>query len=230
MCKYTKCTLHTKNKIMNGAYTPALMKKMTHPITKKYKSCALKKMEQDVKVVGNNRADSVLTKLSDTQYTDHHVKDYVRRKNEQTYKEIANRPASADMTGQEKDKGLFRNLSASVGSLKTLIQNIGNKNNRVDNVLPKNGDDKRPEGVVQEAFKAPVTTTQYPTITSADSTKIRGAYEYLKSPDLKRQQILDNSGSSATVEEADSYRVNQLRNFSKKYGINAVKGVGNNKN
>jgi len=60
MCKYTKCTLHTKNKIMNGAYTPGLMKKMTHPITKKYKSCALRKMEQDVKVVGNNRVDNVL--------------------------------------------------------------------------------------------------------------------------------------------------------------------------
>ena len=47
---------------MNGAYTPALMKKMTHPITKKYKSCALRKMEQKTEVVGNNRVDNVLNK------------------------------------------------------------------------------------------------------------------------------------------------------------------------
>jgi len=103
-------------------------------------------------------------------------------------------------------------------------------NNRVDNVLMQNGDDKKPEGVFQEASKAPVTIKQYPTITSADSSKIRGAYQYLKSTDPQRQQILDDSGSSATVEQADSYRVNQLRDFSKIYGLDAVKGVGNTKN
>ena len=146
-------TSHKKNKIMNGAYTPGLMKKMTHPITKKYKSCALRKMEQDVKVVGNNR---------------------------------------------------------------------------VDNVLMTNGD--KQEGVFQEASKAPVTTKQYPTITSPDSSKIKGAYKYLLKSDLERQKILDQSNSSATVEEADSYRLNQLKDYAKKYGLNAVKGVRNTKN
>lgn len=103
-------------------------------------------------------------------------------------------------------------------------------NNRADNVLMKNGDEQKQEGVFQEAFRAPVTTNQYPTITSADSTKIKGAYQYLKSTDSQRQQILDDSNSSATVNEADSYRVNQLRNLSKIYGLDAVKGVGNTKN
>jgi hypothetical protein len=46
---------------MNGAYTPGLMKKMTHPITKKHEASLLRKMEKDVKVVGNNRVDNVLT-------------------------------------------------------------------------------------------------------------------------------------------------------------------------
>jgi hypothetical protein len=100
---------------------------MTHPITKKHKSCALKKIEQNSKVIGNNRVDNVLNKLSDTQYTDHHVKEWVANKNAQTQKEIANRPASADMTGQEKDKGLLKNITTSVGSLKTLIKNLRNK-------------------------------------------------------------------------------------------------------
>jgi len=63
----------------------------------------------------------------------------------------------------------------------------------------------------------------YPTITSTDSTKIRGAYEYLKSPD--KQKILDNSRSSATVEQADSYNLNKLRKMAGKYGLDAVKGV-----
>jgi len=128
---------------MNGAYTPALMKKMTHPITKKYKSCALKKMEQDTKVVGNNR---------------------------------------------------------------------------VDNVLAKNGD--KQEGVIMDQTR---NKTLYPTITSADSTGIRGAYEYLKSPN--KQQILDNSRSSASVKEADSYNLNKLRSYANTYGLDAVKGV-----
>ena len=128
---------------MNGAYTPGLMKKMTHPITKKYKSCALRKMEQDVKVVGNNR---------------------------------------------------------------------------VDNVLMSNGD--KPEGVIIDQTR---NRTLYPTITSADSTGIRGAYEYLKSDNPK--EILDKSGSSATVEEADSYNLNKLRGYAKEYGLDAVKGV-----
>ena len=128
---------------MNGAFTPGLMKKMTHPITKKYKSCALRKMEQDVKVVGNNR---------------------------------------------------------------------------VDNVLMSNGD--KPEGVIIDQTR---NKTLYPTITSIDSTGIRGSYKYLKSPD--KQKILDDSGSSATVEEADSYNLNKLRGYAKKYGLNAVKGV-----
>ena len=112
---------------MNGAFTPKLIKNLKGAMKAKHAGSVLRKMEKDTDVVGNNRVDNVLTKLSDTQYTDHHVKDYVRRKNEQTYKEIANRPASADMTGQEKDKGLFRNLTASVGSLKTLIKNLRNK-------------------------------------------------------------------------------------------------------
>ena len=83
------------------------------------------------------------------------------------------------------------------------------------------------EGVFQEAFKAPVTTKQYPTITSTDSTKIRGAYEYLLKPDSQRQQILKNSRSSATVEQADSYNLNKLRKMAGKYGLDAVKGVRN---
>ena len=125
---------------MNGAYTPGLMKKMTHPITKKYKSCALRKMEQDVKVVGNNRTDNVL----------------------------------------------------------------------------------KQEGVVMEANRD-TNKIIYPEITSKDSLGIRGAYEYLKTPD--KQQILDNSRSSASVKEADSFNLNKLRTDAKTYGLDAVKGV-----
>ena len=63
----------------------------------------------------------------------------------------------------------------------------------------------------------------YPTITSTDSTKIRGAYEYLKSPD--KQKILNQSGSSATITQADTYNLNKLRKMAGKYGLDAVKGV-----
>ena len=112
---------------MNGAFTPKLIKNLKGAMKAKHAGSVIRQMEQDTAVVGNNRADNVLTKLSDTQYTDHHVKEWVANKNEQTQKEIANRPASADMTGQEKDRGLFRNFTASVGSLKTLIQNLRNK-------------------------------------------------------------------------------------------------------
>ena len=140
---------------MNGAYTPGLMKKMTHPITKKHKASLLRQMEQDVKVVGNNR---------------------------------------------------------------------------VDNVLTKNGDNKKQEGVIMETVPGGVMSANrdtnkiiYPQINSADSTKIKGAYEYLKSNN--KQQILDNSRSSATVEEADSYNLNKLRNLAKTYGLDAIKGV-----
>ena len=128
---------------MNGAYTPALMKKMTHPITKKHKASVLRKMEKDTAVVGNNR---------------------------------------------------------------------------VDNVLMSNGD--KPEGVIIDQTR---NRTLYPTITSADSTGIRGAYQYLKSSNP--QEILDKSGSSATVEEANSYNLNKLRGYAKKYSLDAVKGV-----
>ena len=95
-------------------------------------------------------------------------------------------------------------------------------NNRADNVLMKNGDKKKQEGVIMEASRD-TNKIIYPTISSADSTKIRGAYEYLKSPN--KQQILDNSRSSATVEEADSYNFNKLRNLAGTYGLTAVKGV-----
>tara|TARA_Y100000592_G_scaffold51734_1_gene81749 strand:+ start:585 stop:1007 length:423 start_codon:yes stop_codon:yes gene_type:complete len=139
---------------MNGAYTPSLMKKMQHAITKKYSQGALKKMQENVSVVGSNRV---------------------------------------------------------------LMKN------------GENGDNKKPEGVFNEAFRAPVTTRQYPTITAQDSMNIRGASEYLTSSDKIRQQILDNSNSSATVEQADSYRLNQLKDLSKKYSLDAVKGVINNK-
>ena len=98
-------------------------------------------------------------------------------------------------------------------------------NNRVDNVLMKNGDKEKPEGVFQEAFKAPVITKEYPTITAPDSSRIKAAYKYLLQPDLKRQQILDDSGSSASVDEADSFRVNQLRKLRDTYGMDAIKGV-----
>tara|TARA_B100001778_G_C18551815_1_gene613468 strand:+ start:168 stop:593 length:426 start_codon:yes stop_codon:yes gene_type:complete len=93
-------------------------------------------------------------------------------------------------------------------------------NNRVDNVLMKNGD--KQEGVIMEGSRD-TNKIIYPTITSTDSTGIRGAYEYLKSPN--KQQILDNSRSSATVEEADSYNLNKLRGYAKEYGLDAVKGV-----
>ncbi len=103
-------------------------------------------------------------------------------------------------------------------------------NNRVDNVLMKNGDNKKQEGIIMETVPGGVMSANrdtnkiiYPQITSADSTKIRGAYEYLKSPN--KQQILDNSRSSATVEEADSYNLNKLRNLAKTYGLDAIKGV-----
>lgn len=88
-------------------------------------------------------------------------------------------------------------------------------NNRVDNVLKQ-------EGVVMEASRD-TNKIIYPEITSKDSTGIRGAYEYLKSPN--KQQILDNSRSSASVKEADSYNLNKLRSYAKTYGIDAVKGV-----
>jgi pyruvate-formate lyase len=93
-------------------------------------------------------------------------------------------------------------------------------NNRVDNVLMKNGD--KQEGVVMEASRD-TNKIIYPEITSRDSTNIRGAYEYLKSPN--KQQILDNSRSSATVEEADKYNLSKLRTYAKQYGLDAVKGV-----
>lgn len=105
-------------------------------------------------------------------------------------------------------------------------------NNRADNVLMKNGDKKKQEGVIMDTVPGGVmqanrdTNTSeiiYPTITPADSTKIRGAYEYLKSPN--KQQILDNSRSSATVDQADSYNLNRLRNLAGTYGLDAVKGV-----
>ena len=78
------------------------------------------------------------------------------------------------------------------------------------------------EGVYQEGTRSNKKQI-YPTITSTDSTKIRGAYEYLKSPN--KQKILDQSGSSATVEQADSYNLNKLREMAGKYGLAAVKGV-----
>tara|TARA_R100001224_G_C3981289_1_gene136012 strand:- start:278 stop:715 length:438 start_codon:yes stop_codon:yes gene_type:complete len=97
-------------------------------------------------------------------------------------------------------------------------------NNRADNVLMKNGDEQKQEGVIMEANRnTNASRIIYPTITSADSTKIRGAYEYLKSPD--KQQILDNSRSSATVDQADSYNLNKLRKLAGTYGLTAVKGV-----
>ena len=153
MCKYTNVHFTLKNNIMNGAYTPGLMKKMSHPIQKKYCNNPTKQMGKSTHAIGHNRTDNVLLQ-----------------------------------SGEQQQEGVF-----------------------------------------QEAFRAPVTTKQYPTITSADSSRIRGAYEYLKSTDQQRQQILDDGRSSATVEEADSYSVNQLINLSKTYGLDAVKGVGNNK-
>ena len=96
-------------------------------------------------------------------------------------------------------------------------------NNRVDNVLMQNGNDqeKLPNVVMEKSSGRRI----YPQITSADSTKIKGAYEYLLKSDAGRQQILDNSGSSSTVEEADSYNLNKLINLKNIYGMDAIKGV-----
>ena len=138
---------------MNGAYTPGLMKKMTHPITKKHKASLLRKMEQDVKVVGNNRVDNVL------------------------------------MTNGDKQEGVI---------METVPGGVMSANRDTNKII-------------------------YPEITSRDSLGIRGSYEYLKSDNP--QKILNNSRSSATVEEADSYNLNKLRGYAKKYGLDAVKGV-----
>ena len=140
---------------MNGAFTPKLIKNLKGAMKAKHAGSALRQMEKDTAVVGNNRVDNVLTKLSD--------------------KDLA---------------------------------------------LKSNGNQEKLPSVVKEKSRDKII---YPTITSADSTKIRGAYEYLKSPD--KQQILDNSRSSATVEEADKYNLSKLRNYAKQYGLDAVKGV-----
>ena len=122
-------------------------------------------------------------------------------------------------------KNSGKSVSLSTAYLKKIEQNtkvVGN--NRVDNVLTKNGDKKKQEGVIMETVPGRNTNKIiYPEITSRDSTGIRGAYEYLKSSN--KQQILDNSRSSATVKEADSYNLNKLRGYAKKYGLDAVKGV-----
>ncbi len=140
---------------MNGAFTPKLIKNLKGALKAKHAGSALRQMEKDTAVVGNNRVDNVLAKLSD------------------------------------------KNLA-----------------------LQSNGDQEKLPSVVKEKSSGKII---YPTITSADSTKIRGAYEYLKSPN--KQQILDNSGSSATIEEADSYNLNKLRSLRDTYGMDAIKGV-----
>ena len=89
---------------MNGAYTPGLMKKMTHPITKKYKSCALRKMEQDVKVVGNNRVDNVLMTNGDNKKQEGIIIDQTR--NRTLYPTVT----SADSTGI---KETYKNYKSS---------------------------------------------------------------------------------------------------------------------
>ena len=143
---------------MNGAFTPKLIKNLKGALKAKHAGSALRQMEKDTAVVGNNRVDNVLAKLSD------------------------------------------KNLA-----------------------LQSNGDDqeKLPDVVMEKSSGRRI----YPQITSADSTKIKGAYEYLLKSDAGRQQILDNSRSSATVEEADSYNLNKLRNLAKTYGLDAIKGV-----
>ena len=45
---------------MNGAYTPGLMKKMKHPITKRYCSNPAKQMGESTHTIGHNRTDNVL--------------------------------------------------------------------------------------------------------------------------------------------------------------------------
>ena len=143
---------------MNGAFTPKLIKNLKSAMKAKHAGSALRQMEKDTAVVGNNRVDNVLAKLSD------------------------------------------KNLA-----------------------LQSNGDDqeKAPDVVMEKSSGRRI----YPQITSADSTKIKGAYEYLLKSDAGRQQILDNSGSSSTVEEADSYNLNKLINLKNIYGMDAIKGV-----
>ncbi len=49
---------------MNGAYTPGLMKKMKHPIQKRYCNNPTKQMGAATHAVGHNRTDNVLMKTS----------------------------------------------------------------------------------------------------------------------------------------------------------------------
>ena len=47
---------------MNGAFTPKLIKNLKGAMKAKHAKSALRMMEQDTDVVGNNRVDNVLMK------------------------------------------------------------------------------------------------------------------------------------------------------------------------
>jgi len=208
---------------MNGAYTPGLMKKMKHPIQKRYCNNPTKQIGAATHAVGHNRTDNVLMQMRGVK-TD----EYSIQGGSPTPKPISmslHGGPSVPRTSEEVQSIITAEANRRSGrdQINTKDKNIGsNPGGRV----AQHGSPLAQEKVMVNG------EIIYPQITAKDSSNIKKTYQNIKQPDIAKTTRISyetkKPWDDVTPKDIENYTTDQyniLRNFAGQYGLSAVKGV-----
>jgi len=208
---------------MNGAYTPGLMKKMKHPIQKRYCNNPTKQIGAATHAVGHNRTDNVLMQMRGVK-TD----EYSIQGGSPTPKPISmslHGGPSVPRTSEEVQSIITAEANRRSGrdQINTKDKNIGsNPGGRV----AQHGSPLAQEKVMANG------EIIYPQITAKDSSNIKKTYQNIKQPDIAKTTRISyetkKPWDDVTPKDIENYTTDQyniLRNFAGQYGLPAVKGV-----
>jgi len=209
---------------MNGAYTPGLMKKMKHPIQKRYCNNPTKQMGAATHAVGHNRTDNVLQQRG--------VKTDIYSIPDGSPLPT---PISMGVLGgtskprTEEEAKAIVNIEANTRSGRnkpnTENKNIGTNTAGRFGHVAQHGSPLEQHTMVDGKII-------YPQITAKDSSNIKKTYQNIKMPDIAKTTRISyetkkpwDDVTSKDIENYTTDQYNILRNFAGQYSLPAVKGV-----
>ena len=213
---------------MNNSITPGLMKKMKHPITKRYCNNPTKQVGAATHAVGHNRTDNVLQQRG-VKTDIYSIPDGSPNPKPISMSLLGGK--SVPRTSDEASAIVTIESNERSGRNKpdTKDKNIGTNTAGRYGHVAQHGSPLEQKQITHDMVDGKII---YPQITAKDSSNIKKAYQNIKMPDIAKTTTISHQTKKpwddVTAEDIENYTTGQyniLRGLASQYSLPAVKGV-----